>query len=100
MAKSLDGVITKKAHTREKFTEDQVVDLLACSDPADGYLHFSRNHFHIQHPVKGKMLFRPFDYQERLLHSYHDYRFNKVARPLVHQHTCYGLPCFTQIKLF
>ena len=76
MAKSLDGVITKKAHTREKFTEDQVVDLLACSDPKDGYLHFSRNHFHIQHPVKGKMLFRPFDYQERLLHSYHDYRFN------------------------
>lgn len=76
MAKSLDGVITKKAHTREKFTEDQVVDLLACSDPKDGYLHFSRNHFHIQHPVKGKMLFQPFEYQERLLHSYHDFRFN------------------------
>jgi len=76
MAKSLDGVITKKAHTREKFTEVQVADLLACSDPTNGYLHFSRNHFHIQHPVKGKMLFQPFEYQERLLHSYHDFRFN------------------------
>jgi hypothetical protein len=76
MAKSLDGVLTKKAHSKEKFTEQQVQDLLACSDPDTGYLHFARNFFHIQHPVKGKMLFEPFEYQERLLHSYHNYRFN------------------------
>ena len=76
MAKSLDGVLTKKAHTKEKFTEEQVQNLLACADPINGYQHFAKNFFYIQHPVKGKMLFKPFAYQERLLQSYHDFRFN------------------------
>ena len=76
MAKSLDGVLTKKAHTKERFTEQQVQDLLMCSDPEIGYLHFARKFFHIQHPVKGKLLFEPFEYQERLLSSYHNHRFN------------------------
>ena len=76
MAKSLDGVLTKKAHSKEKFTEEQVQHLLLCSDPTNGYAHFARNFFHIQHPVKGKMLFKPYEYQERLLQSYHDFRFN------------------------
>ena len=76
MAKSLDGVLTKKAHTKEKFTESQVNDLLMCADPKEGYMYFVKNFFHIQHPVKGKMLFKPYEYQERLLQSYHDFRFN------------------------
>jgi hypothetical protein len=76
MAKSLDGVLTKKAHTKEKFTEEQVKHLLACADPKEGYLHFAKHFFHIQHPTKGKMKFEPFDYQIRLLQAYHDYRFN------------------------
>lgn len=76
MAKSLDGVLTKKAHSKEKFTEQQVEHLLKCADPKDGYLHFAKNFFYIQHPVKGKMLFEPFEYQERLLQSYHEFRFN------------------------
>jgi hypothetical protein len=76
MAKSLDGVLTKKAHSKEKFTEEQVEHLLKCSDPVNGYQYFAQNFFYIQHPVKGKMLFQPFEYQERLLQSYHDFRFN------------------------
>ena len=76
MSKSLDGVLTKKAHAKEKFSEQQVADLLACSDPVDGYLHFSKKFFYIQHAVKGKLLFEPFEYQERLLSSYHNNRFN------------------------
>jgi len=76
MAKSLDGVLIKKAHTKEKFTEDQIKDLVACSDPETGYLYFAQKFFYIQHPVKGKLLFEPFQYQEGLLKSYHDYRFN------------------------
>ena len=76
MAKSLDGVLTKKAHSKEKFTEQQVEDLLMCADPKDGYLYFAKNFFFIQHPVKGKLLFEPYEYQVKLLESYHDYRFN------------------------
>ena len=76
MTKSLDGVLTKKANTRETFTEQQIADLKACTDPDTGYLHFCNHFFSIQHPVEGKMLFKPFDYQERLLESYHNHRFN------------------------
>ncbi len=81
MAKSLDGVLVKKAHKQEKFTESQVQDLLMCADPMEGYLYFAKNFFHIQHPTKGKMKFEPFEYQLRLLHSYHDYRFNVNMMP-------------------
>ena len=81
MAKSLDGVLTKKAHTQERFSEDQVQDLLMCADPVEGYLHFAKNFFYIQHPTKGKLLFEPFEYQLGLLHSYNDYRFNVNMLP-------------------
>jgi hypothetical protein len=81
MAKSLDGVLTKKAHTKEKFTEEQVQHLLMCSDPVEGYMHFVKEFFHIQHPTRGKVKFEPFEYQERLLHSYHDFRFNVNMMP-------------------
>jgi len=76
MSKSLDGVLIKKANKRETFTNDQVEALLKCSDTKLGYDYFARNFAYIQHPVKGKLLFDPFEYQERLLQSYHDYRFN------------------------
>jgi hypothetical protein len=81
MAKSLEGVLVKKAHKKEKFTEQQVQDLLACADPVEGYMYFVQNFFHIQHPVRGKVKFEPFEYQHRLLHSYHDYRFNINMMP-------------------
>jgi hypothetical protein len=81
MAKSLDGVLTKRAHTKEKFSEAQVQDLLMCADPVEGYMHFVKNFFYIQHPTKGKMKFEPFEYQTRLLHSYHNYRFNINMMP-------------------
>jgi len=81
MAKSLDGVLTKKAHIKERFTEEQIEDLARCMDPKSGYLHFARKFAFIQHPVKGKLLFDPFTYQVRLLASYHDHRFNVNMLP-------------------
>ena len=42
MSKSLDGVLTKKANTKETFTEDQVEHLRKCMDPKDGYMHFAK----------------------------------------------------------
>jgi hypothetical protein len=75
-SKSLDGVLIKKANRQEKFTEQQIYDLASCADPETGYLYFAKNFFYIQHPVKGKLLFDPFEYQTNLLNSYHNYRFN------------------------
>jgi hypothetical protein len=80
-ARSLDGVLTKKAHTKESFTEQNVQELLACADHDTGYHYFCSNYFYIQHPVKGKMLFQPFEYQTRLLDAYHGYRFTVNMLP-------------------
>ena len=76
MAASLDGVLIKKANKQETYSNEQVEDLLKCMDPDEGYLHFARMFAYIQHPVKGKLLFDPYEYQLRLMHSYHNYRFN------------------------
>ena len=71
-----DNSLTKKAHIKQQWTEQQIQDMMLCMDPEIGYLHFSKYFFHIQHAVKGKLLFGPFEYQERLLSSYHNNRFN------------------------
>ena len=81
MSKSLDGVLTKKANQRETYSESQIEDLMKCMDPDEGYLHFAKHFAHIQHPVKGKLIFDPFEYQLRLMHSYHNYRFNINMMP-------------------
>jgi len=81
MSKSLDGVLTKKANQREQYTEEQINDLAQCMDPQLGYLYFARKFAYIQHPVKGKLLFDPFEYQLGLMESYHNYRFNINMMP-------------------
>src|SRR5210317_196148 len=75
-AKSLDGVLVKKAHQRTRYTEKEIQELQACAHPDTGAKFFMDNFFYIQHPTKGKLLFQPFEFQERLVESYHNYRFN------------------------
>ena len=81
MAKSLDGVLTKKAHSKETYTNDQIEELAKCMDPDDGYLYFAKKFAYIQHPVKGKLLFAPYEYQLGLMETYHKYRFNINMMP-------------------
>ena len=81
MAASLDGVLIKKANKQETYTNEQVEELLKCMDPDEGYLHFARSFAFIQHPVKGKLLFDPYEYQLSLMHSYHNFRFNINMMP-------------------
>jgi hypothetical protein len=81
MAASLDGVLIKKANRQETFSEEQIADLMACMDPDTGYLYFAKKFAYIQHPVKGKLLYDPYEYQLGLMHSYHNYRFNINMMP-------------------
>ena len=81
MSRSLDGVLVKRAHRKDKFSEQQVQDLLSCADHDAGYHYFCKNFFHIQHPVKGKLLFDPFEFQTRLLDAYHGHRFTVNMLP-------------------
>jgi hypothetical protein len=81
MSKSLDGVLIKKAYARESYTDQQLEDFIKCADPDDGPMHFMDNFFWIQHPVQGKMAYHPFEYQTRLISTYHNYRYSISMMP-------------------
>jgi hypothetical protein len=81
MSRSLEGVLVKKANKKERYTERQIEEIRSCLDDELGPYFFMSNFFHIQHPVRGKLQFSPFDYQNRLVASYHDHRFNVNMLP-------------------
>ena len=76
MSRSLEGVLIKKANRQESYTPDQIQEFAACADNVSGPMFFLKNFFFIQHPVKGKMNYDPYEYQIKLLETYHNYRFN------------------------
>ena len=80
-ARGTDSVLVKKPHTREAFTEEQLKEFAKCADPVNGPTYFMSNYFYIQHPVQGRMLYKPYEYQKRLIHSYHNYRFSISLMP-------------------
>lgn len=76
-----DNTLVKKPHTQQYFTEQQITEFIKCSDPDTGYLYFMTHYFYIQHPVKGKLLFEPFEYQLGLLENYHTNRLSINMMP-------------------
>jgi hypothetical protein len=60
-SKNLDGKLVKTAHSTQRFTEKDIKDLSACMDQVDGPHYFLNNFFHIQHPTKGKLLYKQFE---------------------------------------
>ena len=81
MAKSLEGVLVKPANRKESYTEKQILEFAKCADSVTGPEYFMDNYFYIQHPTKGKMLYHPFGYQQKLIHTYHNYRFSVSLMP-------------------
>ena len=73
--KSLDGNLTKKAYSKSKYSENNLLELKQSADKKSGYLYFMKNFMWIQHPTKGRMKFNPYPFQERLLETYNDNRF-------------------------
>ncbi len=76
MSKNKENIIVKTPYQRELYTEEQIREIAACADPVTGPMHFLTNYFYIQHPTKGLLLYKPYEYQVRLIHAYHNYRFN------------------------
>jgi len=74
--KNLESKLIKPAHITQRFSEDDIANLIKCQDPKTGAAHFLRNYFYIQHPTKGKIQYQAFDYQDDLLQSYNDHRFS------------------------
>lgn len=72
---SSDTKLVKTPHQKENYTHEQLVELAKCiKDPK----YFMKAHCWIQHPVKGRMRFELFDFQEELVDVYHNHR-NSVA---------------------
>ena len=76
-----EATLVKTPYKRTVFTDEQLREFMACADPVTGPEYFMSNFFHIQHPTRGKMLYHPFDYQKRLIDTYHNYRFSISMMP-------------------
>ena len=75
------ATLVKAPYRRQHWTDEQLQEFMACADPVTGPQYFMDNFFYIQHPVKGKMLYHPWDYQKRLIDTYHNYRFSISMMP-------------------
>ena len=80
MAKD-EVALIKTPHKRMTYTADQIHEFQACADPVTGPMYFMDHFFYIQHPTRGRMLYHPFDYQKRLIETYHNYRFSISMMP-------------------
>jgi hypothetical protein len=76
-----DNKLVKTAYSSQKYTEQDIDELMKCTDPINGPHYFLDNFFYIQHPTKGKLRYEPFEYQRRLIDSYHGNRFNVNLLP-------------------
>lgn len=77
----MDYTLIKKPHTREVFTDQQIKEFVACVNPDTGPSYFLNHFFWIQHPTQGRILYQPYDYQNRLIDTYHKYRFSISLMP-------------------
>jgi Terminase large subunit, T4likevirus-type, N-terminal len=81
MSKELATAIIRNPYQKMSMTEEQIMEFAKCADPETGPRYFMSNYFFIQHPTKGAMKYVPFEYQERLIDSYHNYRYSISLMP-------------------
>ena len=81
MSKELETAIIKAPYKRMSYTEQQIHELARCADPVTGPSYFLDNYFFIQHPVRGAIQYHPYEYQVRLVDTYHNYRFSISLMP-------------------
>ena len=81
VARQEDGVLVKTPYKKQQFTEQQLEEVMRCAEPVTGPEYFMRNFFFIQHPVQGKLQYNPWEFQERLIQTYHNYRFSIAMMP-------------------
>jgi len=73
--------LVKAPYRAQTYSDQQLTEFVAAADPATGPIYFMDNFFYIQHPTRGRMQYHPFDYQRRLIRTYHDYRFSISMMP-------------------
>ena len=81
MSKELETAIIKTPYQRATYTEQQILEIARCADPVTGPEYFMDNYFYIQHPTKGAIQYHPFEYQKRLIETYHSNRYAIALMP-------------------
>jgi len=76
MSRSLDGVLIKRPNKQQAYNIQQLTDFASCADPKEGIYYFLNNFFYVQHTTRGKVQYKPFDYQLDLINTYHRNRFS------------------------
>lgn len=79
--KSLSSALIKSPNAFETYTEYELAELAKCMDPDTGVLHFAENYAHIQHPVHGKLKFKPYEYQKRVLADFNKHEHVITMQP-------------------
>ena len=68
----------KKANVAQEFTQDQILESMACrEDP----VYFAEQHVKIVTLDHGLMPFEPYTFQKKLISNFHDNRFNICKMP-------------------
>ena len=71
-----DSALVKKPHVKTPFTNEQLTEFAKTADRKNGAYFFMDNFFWIQHPVRGRIQYKAFPYQVKLLQVYHENRFS------------------------
>ena len=67
--------IIKKPYQQDIITPEQEIEIQRCMDDV---VYFAKNYFMITHPVRGRMNFEMWPYQEEMLREFQKNRFNIV----------------------
>lgn len=68
----------KKAHAIDEYTPEMIQDLVRCkNDP----VYFMENFIKVQHPTKGNIPFKLFEYQKRFIRHLQQNRFTITLQP-------------------
>lgn len=77
MAKgTADSSLVKAAYSQVEYTPETLREFQRCVDNDTGPLYFMENFMKIQHPTKGGIAFKPFDYQIDLIKNYNEFRYS------------------------
>ncbi len=68
----------KKANTQIEFTEEQIIEFVKCKEDP---VYFANNYIKIVSLDEGLTQFHPYHFQEKLIHNFHNNRFNICKMP-------------------
>jgi hypothetical protein len=81
MSTLAETAIVKTPYRKMSLTEKQIIEFAKCADQDTGPQYFMDNYFFIQHPTRGAIQYHPYEYQERLIETYHNNRYSIALMP-------------------